>query len=659
MKENKIEFYGGKLYINGEKVFLLSGDYPYYRDSKDVWEEKLIKIKELGVNMLTFYIPWIHHSKEINGEVKYFFHGEFYDNSNLVYFMDLLKKHNIYCIIKPGPFIHAEVKNGGFPDFILNMDFPPLIKEDGSTINYMGKRLPNPLNLSFQKEVQVWFEQICINILDDYAFPKGNIIAIQIGNEGIYCNANNHIRDFDYSTLGLENYIDYLKNLYVDIDNYNVLHSKNLKSFDELESENMYQCDLDYIDWGKWSNVYMNRFYHDSSFIFKSYKLPILIGLNSPASEGLLSSWLARNYDETGRINFGFTNFLGNAVNSFEVFVQLILVSTLNQWPNLEDNWGHMWEGNEYRYAKTSLYHAMIMLSRGATGYDTYNICATDHTEAHLLYEQFEIDSYAGNPEVYKGIYCAEAPILADAETGDKYRDLFKFVTFIKEYEQELLEAERTPDLAICYCKDTFAIQAGQKSAINLLYQIVESCISSNTDFDILDLENVKKEEMQKYKMIFVYTGKCMPWSTQKTIKDLLTYEELVYIVGDLPAIDEYSRETTCIKNYFRNRGNYNHYISNDLLKVKRLLSLLKEQSEFIPQNDEVYTVLRRVGKVKFIFMINRSNEEQVNECRIENKYLKCKIEEKGFLILRIENDIVSQVYSSNDNTEVYFGMES
>lgn len=658
MKEHKIKFYDGKLYLNDEKMFLLSGDYPYYRDSKDLWDKKLKLIKELGINVITFYIPWIHHSKEINGEVKYFFNGEFYDNSNLKFFMDLTMKYHIYCIIKPGPFIHAEVKNGGFPDFILERGYPPIVKEDGSTMKYMGKELPNPLNPTFKKETQVWFDQICRNILDDYAFPKGNIIAIQIGNEGIYCNANSHIKDFDYSKLGILNFIDYLKNVYIDIENYNNLHKKNYKSFDEIIDAALYQCDLDYIDWANWSNLYMNHFYQEYSDIFKRYNLPILANLNSPESESLLSSWIARNYNASESINFGFTNWLGNAVIDDDVFVKLALIATLNRWPNLEDNWGHMWAGEEYRYAKTSLYHAVLMLSRGATGYNIYNLSATEHTKEHLLFRQCDIDFYADNAEVFKGTYCAEAPISADAKKGEKYKELKNFITFMKENQQAILESKRNAKLAICYCKDTFAIQAGKNSKENLLYQIAENCILSNTDFDIINLKDIKKEELEKYKLIFICTDKSMPWSMQKVIKELLESEDSVYMVGELPVIDEFARETNCIKNYFINGDKNHHYINNDIIKVKRLLTLIKEESHFLPQNEQVYTVLRETDTTSIIFMINRSNEKQVNKYNVRNGQLKCSIEGKGFMIVMIKNDMVSHVYSSNNDTEVYYHVD-
>ena len=70
---------------DGEPLFVIASDYQYYRDRREVWEDRLTKLKGLGVNVITFYTPWRHHLQFDNGRIWYDFTGKKFIPKNKIY----------------------------------------------------------------------------------------------------------------------------------------------------------------------------------------------------------------------------------------------------------------------------------------------------------------------------------------------------------------------------------------------------------------------------------------------------------------------------------------------------------------------------------------------------------------------------------------------
>ena len=72
-------------------------------------------IKALGLNTLSVYIMGNYHETK---------KGQFdfeTGNRNLPKFLDLAKKHGLYVLIRPGPYVCAEWDYGGMPARLLNI----------------------------------------------------------------------------------------------------------------------------------------------------------------------------------------------------------------------------------------------------------------------------------------------------------------------------------------------------------------------------------------------------------------------------------------------------------------------------------------------------------------------------------------------------------
>ncbi len=98
---------------------LISGEMQYWRITREYWEPVILRAKEMGLRVLSSYVPWVYH--EI-AEGVYDFEGRTSPQRDLVGFIELLKQHGVYFIVRPGPYIYGSMPNGGVPDRAAKFD---------------------------------------------------------------------------------------------------------------------------------------------------------------------------------------------------------------------------------------------------------------------------------------------------------------------------------------------------------------------------------------------------------------------------------------------------------------------------------------------------------------------------------------------------------
>ena len=97
---------------DNKRWFPVMGEIHYSRYPHEYWRESLLKMKAGGVDVASTYVIWIHH-EEIEDE--YDFSGD----RDLRLFVQTCKECKIKLWLRIGPWVHAEVRNGGFPDWLL------------------------------------------------------------------------------------------------------------------------------------------------------------------------------------------------------------------------------------------------------------------------------------------------------------------------------------------------------------------------------------------------------------------------------------------------------------------------------------------------------------------------------------------------------------
>lgn len=150
------------IYRDGKPWFPVMGEMHYTRYREDLWEESLRKIKAGGVNIVSTYLIWIHHEEE-----KGVF--DFSGCRNLRRFAELCGKVGLKMFLRLGPWIHGEVRNGGFPDWLVELERKGL-----------ATRSNDEVYLSYVR--RLW-EQVYEQVKGLFDQDGGPIIGVQLENE--------------------------------------------------------------------------------------------------------------------------------------------------------------------------------------------------------------------------------------------------------------------------------------------------------------------------------------------------------------------------------------------------------------------------------------------------------------------------------------------
>ncbi|MFA5293330.1 MAG: beta-galactosidase [Phycisphaerae bacterium] len=169
--------------VNGKRLLLTGGEFHYFRTPNELWENRIIKAKRCGANLITTYIPWSWHEQT---EGKQCWTGD----RDLGKFIELCQKHEIYLIVKPGPYICAEWDFGGHPDWLLSKKIPLRVLND----KYLGY-------------VRGWYKSVAEKILPYMVTKGGNILCIQVENE------YDHLMHYGEEKISVETAVEYFKRL--------------------------------------------------------------------------------------------------------------------------------------------------------------------------------------------------------------------------------------------------------------------------------------------------------------------------------------------------------------------------------------------------------------------------------------------------------------
>lgn len=158
-----MSFTHNKYYLmkDGKPWFPIMGEIHYSRYREDLWEESLRKMKAGGLNIASSYVIWIHHEEEEG-----FF--DFTGVRNLRKFVECCKRVGIYMFLRIGPWVHAEARNGGFPDWLQRLDGEVDLRSDDE--RYLAY-------------VRRFWEKIYEQVEGLFYEQGGPIIGIQIENE--------------------------------------------------------------------------------------------------------------------------------------------------------------------------------------------------------------------------------------------------------------------------------------------------------------------------------------------------------------------------------------------------------------------------------------------------------------------------------------------
>ncbi|MCD6303966.1 MAG: beta-galactosidase [Planctomycetes bacterium] len=147
--------------IDGQRIWLVSGEVHYFRVPSALWRDRLLKAKRGGLNCISTCIPWNYHEPQ---EGRWELSGE----KDLGAFIRLAGDLELYVILRPGPYICGHWDFGGLPAWL-------------TTKTGMSYRMGGA---AYSHYLDKYFRQVLPRLADLQVTRGGNIVLIQ--NENHY-----------------------------------------------------------------------------------------------------------------------------------------------------------------------------------------------------------------------------------------------------------------------------------------------------------------------------------------------------------------------------------------------------------------------------------------------------------------------------------------
>jgi hypothetical protein len=388
---------------------VLYGEYPYYRARSDHWDRNLASLARAGIDVVTCYVPWRFH--EINPGT-YDFAGATDPQRDLLRLLRLIAGHGLRVVLKPGPFVHGEVQLGGLPDRVsptVDPAYPAVLNTAGEPVTSQTLALPSMSGDRYRKQVRHWLRAVDKQVLTPQLAPHGPVVGVQLGNEGIYSDANQPATAHDFAAGAVRAFTDQLR--------------KTDSALAEAARVAPAQWPVGVrAAWSKWTGVLLCEQYAElAAGLSPAARAVAMVNIPLPSLDtaGSAATWLLRtaNIDRTG-LPEGYTSWVGNAARSPSSFAAHWFGVRARRSSNVEDNWGFTWTDGSFAQPATALFHALLALGLGSRTCSVYTACATAHWGPEIDLDPDGLRSEGLEPADYGPPYCPGAPLREDGGSG-------------------------------------------------------------------------------------------------------------------------------------------------------------------------------------------------------------------------------------------------
>ncbi|MGC8902313.1 MAG: beta-galactosidase [Fervidobacterium sp.] len=545
--------------MNSTKIFeklLISAEIHYFRLPPYVWEDRILDAKKAGCNTISSYIPWLVHEQKEN---LYNFKGWY----NLEKFIRLVQKHNLYFIIRPGPFVMAELKNEGIPYWIYEK-YPHIKPKtwDGKMVENATVIYNHP---DFLNEVKRWYSKIAQIVVKYLITNGGNIIAIQLDNEiGMLQWVTNSP---DLSDFTLSRFVDWILRR-----NKSKEYSFELKKcpdvFEKLRSPEGDFREQFIVDYSKFSRYEFAQYVKNlkSIFLELGIDVPFIINIHG-TSGGRAHNFpigVSQLYDTFREPDIIPTTDIYIGTLSIKNFHDLWNINEVVKstaigkiYGSMEFECGNGNYGDDYSeriHPHSIIYKTLLSVLQG-------NRLINYYLFSGGINPKLDISIHDGNSRIgFTGErHGFAAPLSPDGEKDYSYHYLKignKVVqSVIKNNNNTEIEYD---DVSVAFVKEYYNTEYFYKDVskkvnlethrgYNFWDSFLKGLLISGYRYNFVDIENNTPD---MHKILIVPTAKYLSCKLQKKIADFISAGGKTILYGDLPIYNEYGQRCTILVDY-------------------------------------------------------------------------------------------------------------
>ncbi len=545
--------------IDGKPLHIYSAEFLYYRLNSSEWADRLDKLKAAGFNAISCYVPWNWHepTKDV-----YDFTGATDDKRNLTGLVNLVKERGFYMLVRPGPFIAAEWRRGGIPDFVISENPHILMRDSNDDLIWWptaedgtgGGGLPSLLHPDYIKYVKDWYKNVSAEVFVPNQYPDGPIISVQVDNEVPYFRFWLWTWDYNSYIIG-ENgkaglYQQWLQNKYQTLSNYNALHGTNISDWKDIvaprsAAPESFQASLQVFDWAEFHRWMIGEVLRIYGGILRDagITVPLVQNFNSPfPSDNHYSSHMLQ-HDISVALDAGVPiapTFWHDYDKLWDLDIQshILMMSRMNAAQNSTGFGSETPACNQE--TQFIIYRNLMEVAFGLRGSNEYTVIDTDDASLHWVVS-------------HQHPHPGGASIAVDGHLRRTYYGLHVLGTFYQDFAQDLAKCSANVEFAIgWYAPHDWQLglspshdwtKAGfletASSAENLRKIVANLLMEENDEFDVVNIEKQSLTELLRYKCIITLGFDYMDDLTQRKLVDYVNYGGVLIVLGYTPYLNE------------------------------------------------------------------------------------------------------------------------
>ncbi|MGQ4916018.1 MAG: beta-galactosidase [Candidatus Asgardarchaeia archaeon] len=474
-------------------IFRHSGEFHYFRILVNLWEKNIPRLRELKIETVSTYIPWVWH--EVDDGV-FDFHGETHPQRDLLKFLELCRNNGYSVVIRPGPYIYAEYTGLGVPLWLMKKHPEALV------VNETGKKLNmitygHPILMEYTRR---WYKQLMQEIkeyLDD-----GTIKAIQIDNEAGQILTAESFNKVDYNPFVMERYREWLRKQYDSINDLNKDFKTSFSDFSKVtppKGKISVKYGKFWLSWFKFYQEFIVDYLKELMKIAKEEGFP---EDKFTLNDSIILMHPARTRDKYKLAPLGLDIYVKVAENldtPFDFPYSPTFYSKYERY--YSDLYNHQAFGFEVQcgwlnpYTKVSNEStwqlALSLLSHGVSGINWY-----------IIHDAIEADDV---PYAYNSAFNTEGEFTERAKVITKIGELIDEYKDFLHYSKEIYD-----DVAYLHYEDYI---------INTLYCLLDlayfprarnaflgAIADSGWNYGFVDLELASSKELQKFKTLVFFS---------------------------------------------------------------------------------------------------------------------------------------------------------